>query len=152
MGSERSFIRGDFQSIPLSFEDRSSIGDDGGALAADPRSKSSAPIISSSKRTRKETNELILPPKLPNVVHLHMWLANVSAALVEAAAYDDQVEIIWLRAVNDGVSTFESLESGGDARFVNLDMMLAIALNAKLDQGEFSQVVKKKNLRCIHLG
>ena len=87
-----------------------------------------------------------MPPKLPNVVHLRMWLANVSAALVEASAYDDQAELSWLRAVNDGVSTYESLESSGGARFVNLDMMLAIALYAKLDQGEFAQVVKRKHV------
>ena len=81
-----------------------------------------------------------------------MWLANVSAALVEASAYDDQAEIIWFRAVNDGVSTFKSLESSGEARFVNLDMMLATALNAKLDQGEVAHVVKKKTLDAFAKG
>ena len=64
--------------------------------------------------------------------------------MAEASAYDDQAEITWLRAVNDGIATFESLESSDDARFVNLDMMLAIALNATLDQGESVQVARKK--------
>ena len=81
-----------------------------------------------------------MPPKLPNVVHLRMWLASVSAALVEASAYDDQAEIKWFRAVSDGVATFDDLEDSGEPRFNNLDMMLPIALNAKLDQaGDFRQ-------------
>ena len=74
-----------------------------------------------------------MPPTIPNVVHLRLWLANVSAALVEASAYDDQAEIAWLRAVSDGSATFDDLEDSGDQQFNNLDMMLATALHAKLD-------------------
>ena len=88
-----------------------------------------------------------MPPTIPNVVHLGMWLANVSAALVEASTYDDQAEIAWFRAVSDGSATSDDLEDSGDQRFNNLDMMLATALNAKLDQsGDFTRVVKKKTL------
>jgi hypothetical protein len=100
-----------------------------------------------ARPTRKEKKELKMPPKIPNVVHLRMWLANVSAALVEASAYDDQAEIAWFRAVSDGSATFDDLEDSGDQRYINLAMMLATALNAKLDQtGDLGRVVKKKTL------
>ena len=98
-----------------------------------------------ARPTRKEKKELKMPLKIPNVVQLRMWLANVSVALVEASAYDDQAEIAWLRAVSDGSATLDDLEDSGDQRFNNLDMMLATALNTKLDQsGDLARVVKKK--------
>jgi hypothetical protein len=106
-----------------------------------------------ARPTRKEKKELKMPPKIPNVVHLRMWLANVSVALVEASAYDDQAEIAWFRAVSDGSATFDDLEDSGDQRFNNLDMMLATALNAKLDQsGDLARVVKKKTLDAYSKG
>jgi hypothetical protein len=81
-----------------------------------------------------------------------MWLVNVSVALVEASAYDDQAEITSLRAANDGISTFEFCKCSGDAWLANLDMVLAIAVNAKLYQGDFAQVVKKKTLDAFAAG
>ena len=93
-----------------------------------------------------------MSPTLPNVARMRMWLANVGAALVEASAYDDQAEIAWFRAVNEGVSTFESLENSGDARFTNLGMMRAVALNAKLDQWGICPSGQEKNPRCSRTG
>ena len=107
----------------------------------------------SAKPTRKEQKELTLPTKLPNVVHLRMWLANVSAAFVEASAYDDQAEVAWFRTVCDGKTTVEELEDCGEPRYSNLDMMLAAALNTKLDHAaDFSRVVKKKTLDAYAKG
>ena len=82
-----------------------------------------------------------------------MWLANVSAALVEASAYDDQAEITWFRSVSDGVATFDDLEDSGEPKFNNLDMMLATALNAKLGHAaDFARIVKNKTLDAYAKG
>ena len=52
--------------------------------------------------------------------------------------------------MSDGRATFEDLEDCGDPRYSNLDMMLAIALNAKLDHAaDFARVVKKKILDAL---
>jgi hypothetical protein len=62
VGSERSFVRGDSHSVPPSFDDWSSLGGEvGGALAADPRAKAGPPTTLSSKPTRKEKIELMMP-------------------------------------------------------------------------------------------
>ena len=64
---------------------------------------------------------------------------------VSKHVFYDQAEIAWFRAVSDGRATSEDLDECGEPRHSNLDRMLALELNAKLDHAaDFARVVKKK--------